>query len=207
MSSRGGFSPARRPTRFGEPVKRQPAMPMRAMRGDTGTTDPREPGQDAKLAWTRQGPARPKRPATAGSCSTGGAWTSSAVSPRADFSQDWVPGVMRSSTARAMRGRPLDRESHPFRERRFLLARYEYAPRHVVDARWLGDYKVWLEFNDGRKGVVDLADELHGEELEPLRDRHRFSQFYLDYGLASIAWLDGQDFTPEFLYDKLTPMH
>jgi len=87
-----------------------------------------------------------------------------------------------------------------------MLARYEFAPRHVVDARWLGDYKVWLEFNDGRKGVVDLADELHGEELEPLRDRDRFSQFYLDYGLASIAWLDGQDFTPEFLYDKLTPM-
>jgi hypothetical protein len=97
--------------------------------------------------------------------------------------------------------------SSSLRERRFLLARYEYAPRHVVDARYLGDYKVWLEFNDGRKGVVDLVDELHGEELEPLRDRDRFSQFYLDYGLASIAWLDGQDFTPEFLYDKLTPMH
>ena len=88
-----------------------------------------------------------------------------------------------------------------------VLARYEYAPRHVIDARYLGDYKVWLEFNDGRKGVVDLADELHGEELEPLRDRDRFSQFYLDYGLASIAWLDGQDFTPEFLYDKLRAMH
>ena len=32
-------------------------------------------------------------------------------------------------------------------------------------------------------------------------------QFYLDYGLASIAWLDGQDFTPEFLYDKLKAMN
>jgi hypothetical protein len=111
-------------------------------------------------------------------------------------------------TARAVsHAHPPGCAGHPLRERRFLLARYEYAPRHVVDARYLGDYKVWLEFNDGRKGVVDLADELHGEELEPLRDRDRFSQFYLDYGLASIAWLDGQDFTPEFLYDKLTPMH
>jgi hypothetical protein len=87
------------------------------------------------------------------------------------------------------------------------LARYEYAPRHVIEARYLHDYKVWLEFNDGRKGVVDLADELHGEELEPLRDRQRFATFYLDYGLASIAWLDGQDFAPEFLYEKLTAMH
>ena len=129
------------------------------------------------------------------------------VLPRADFSQDFRSrcdvAVDGSCHARAA-ARP---HGHPFRERRFLLARYEYAPRHVVDARWLGDYKVWLEFNDGRKGVVDLADELHGEELEPLRDRERFSQFYLDYGLASIAWLEGQDFTPEFLYDKLTPMH
>lgn len=87
------------------------------------------------------------------------------------------------------------------------MARYEHAPRHVVEARYLGDYKVWLEFNDGRKGVVDLADELHGDGREPLRDRVRFAQFYLDYGLASIAWLDGQDFKPEFLYERLKEMH
>jgi Protein of unknown function (DUF2442) len=93
------------------------------------------------------------------------------------------------------------------RERRYPLARYEHAPRHVIEARYLGDYKVWLEFNDGRKGVVDLADELHGDDMEPLRDRDRFSQFYLDYGLASIAWVEGQDFTPEFLYERLKEMH
>jgi hypothetical protein len=87
------------------------------------------------------------------------------------------------------------------------LARYEQSPRHVVEARYLGDYKVWLEFNDGRKGVVDLADELYGAEMSKLRDRDRFCQFYLDYGLASIAWLDGQDFASEFLYDKLKAMH
>ncbi|MBK9114466.1 MAG: DUF2442 domain-containing protein [Betaproteobacteria bacterium] len=87
------------------------------------------------------------------------------------------------------------------------LPRYEYSPRHVVEARYLGDYKVWLEFNDGRKGVVDLSDELHGDERSPLRNRETFSAFYLDYGLASIAWLDGADFAPEFLYEKLKEMH
>jgi hypothetical protein len=87
------------------------------------------------------------------------------------------------------------------------LARYEQTPRHVIEAKYMGDYKVWLEFNDGRKGVVDLADELHGESLEPLRDRSHFSQFYLDYGLSSIAWLSGQDFAPEFLYEKLKAMN
>lgn len=87
------------------------------------------------------------------------------------------------------------------------MARYEHAPRHVVEARYLGDYKVWLEFNDGRRGVVDLADELYGEELEPLRNRERFSEFYLDYGRATICWHEGQDFTPEFLYEKLTAVN
>ena len=87
------------------------------------------------------------------------------------------------------------------------MARYEHCPRHVVDARYIGDYKVWLEFNDGRKGVVDLADELHGESLSALRDRERFAQLYLDYGLASIAWHDGCDFAPEFLYDRLKAMN
>ncbi len=87
------------------------------------------------------------------------------------------------------------------------LPRYESSPRHVVEARYFGDYKVWLEFNDGRKGVVDLADELHGEERSPLRNRELFSEFYLDYGLASIAWQEGVDFAPEFLYERLKEMH
>src|SRR5271169_2807112 len=37
------------------------------------------------------------------------------------------------------------------------MAQYEHVPCHVVDARYLGDYKVWLEFNDGRKGEIDHA--------------------------------------------------
>jgi hypothetical protein len=89
----------------------------------------------------------------------------------------------------------------------FPLARYEHVQRQVVDARYLGDYKVYLEFNDGRKGVVDLSDELYGEEMTPLRDRNRFSQVYLDRGLATLAWHDGQDFAPEFLYERLKAMH
>ena len=58
-------------------------------------------------------------------------------------------------------------------------------------------------FHVGDSRIYRLA----GESLEPLRDRSRFSQFYLDYGLSSIAWLSGQDFAPEFLYEKLKAMN
>jgi Protein of unknown function (DUF2442) len=92
-------------------------------------------------------------------------------------------------------------------ERSQLMAQYEHVPCHVVDARYLGDYKVWLEFNDGRKGVVDLADELYGDEFESLRDRDRFAAFVLDYGLATIAWENGVDFAPDYLYERLNAVH
>lgn len=99
----------------------------------------------------------------------------------------------------------------PFPSPRFRLecplARYEQVARHVIDARYLGDYKIWLEFNDGRKGVVDLADELYGESFEPLRDLQRFAEFYIDHGLATIAWHHGADFAPDYLYDRLVAMH
>ena len=55
--------------------------------------------------------------------------------------------------------------------------------------------------------MVDLADELYGDERTSLRDQGKFSAFYLDYGLASIAWLDGADFPPEFLYERLKAMN
>jgi hypothetical protein len=116
-------------------------------------------------------------------------------------------GARRHRAARRLFRLSVVAASSTSRDRRPCLARYEQSPRHVVEARYLGDYQVWLEFNDGRKGVVDLADELYGEEMSKLRNRERFQDFYLDYGLASIAWLDGQDFAPEFLYERLKAMN
>jgi hypothetical protein len=66
-----------------------------------------------------------------------------------------------------------------------------------VAARYAGNYQVWLLFNDGRKKLVDLADELHGAIFEPLRDRERFTQLYLDCELATIAWEHGAEFAAE----------
>ena len=41
---------------------------------------------------------------------------------------------------------------------------------HVTNARYCGEYKVWLSFNDGTEGEVNLASELYGQVFEPLKD-------------------------------------
>lgn len=72
---------------------------------------------------------------------------------------------------------------------------------HVVKAKYVKDYEIELLFNDGKKGVVDLKNELWGEVFEPLKDIEYFRNFELK--LNTISWKNGADIAPEFLYEKL----
>jgi len=74
---------------------------------------------------------------------------------------------------------------------------------HVKEAKYLHDYVLWLRFNDGAEGVVDLKDKLYGEVFEPLKDIERFKSFKVDPDLETIVWDNGADLAPEFLYDKM----
>ena len=71
---------------------------------------------------------------------------------------------------------------------------------HVSEARYLHDYVVELVFNDGRRGRADLAATLNGPVFEPLRDTALFSQLRVDPELQTIAWENGADLAPEYLY-------
>lgn len=72
----------------------------------------------------------------------------------------------------------------------------------VVDARYVRDFIVWVQFADGSKGEVDLEGELWGPVFEPLRDVEYFRDFTVaEYG--TIAWPNGADIAPEFLYEKV----
>ncbi len=75
----------------------------------------------------------------------------------------------------------------------------------IVEARYLGGYKVWLRFADGVKGNVDLENDLWGEVFEPLKDQKEFGKVRLDEELHTLVWPNGADFAPEFLYQKLCP--
>jgi hypothetical protein len=74
---------------------------------------------------------------------------------------------------------------------------------HVVEARYERDYTLWLRFNDGAEGHVDLGDELYGAMFAPLKDPARFKAFRVDPELETVVWENGADFAPEFLYLRL----
>jgi hypothetical protein len=74
----------------------------------------------------------------------------------------------------------------------------------LSNARHMGDYQMWLQFADGRAGIVDLSDDLWGDDLEPLRDPGTFAELALDESLATLSWeRGGIDISPSYLYSKL----
>jgi hypothetical protein len=74
---------------------------------------------------------------------------------------------------------------------------------HVVEAKYERDYVVYLKFNDGAEGYVDLSGELYGEMFAPLKDEGMFATLKVDPELGTIVWANGADLSPEFLHDHL----
>jgi hypothetical protein len=74
---------------------------------------------------------------------------------------------------------------------------------HVVEARHVAGYTIWLRFSDGAEGEVDLTKELHGPIFEPLRNTELFRQFAVHPELKTLVWPNGADFAPEFLRSSL----
>ena len=74
---------------------------------------------------------------------------------------------------------------------------------HVREAKHLHGYVIWLKFNDGAEGEIDLESELAGEVFGPLRDPALFRQFTVDPEVQTIVWKNGADLAPEFLYEHM----
>ena len=73
----------------------------------------------------------------------------------------------------------------------------------VIAARYISGYTIWLRFNDGSEGTVDLSNELFGEVFKPLKAIDTFKTFSVNLELGTIVWPNGADFAPEFLQQIL----
>lgn len=71
----------------------------------------------------------------------------------------------------------------------------------VTDAKLVKDFVMWVRFNDGSEGEVDLSGELDGPVFEPLKDPEIFAQVRLDPDTHTLVWPNGADLAPEFLHE------
>ena len=71
---------------------------------------------------------------------------------------------------------------------------------NVSAVRHLHHHVLWLRFNDGVDGEVDLAGELAGEISAPLRYPEIFARAKVHPELRTVTWPNGTDCAPEFLH-------
>lgn len=71
---------------------------------------------------------------------------------------------------------------------------------HILDAKYIADYKISVAFDDGSCGVVDFERVVkndHRPIVQQLSNLDLFKDFKL---LArTIVWSNGVDFAPEFI--------
>ena len=66
---------------------------------------------------------------------------------------------------------------------------------HVKDAKYVSGHVLWIAFDDGTFGEVDLKGQLHGPVFEPLKDEffllksQLMKNWRLSSGLMALIWL------------------
>ncbi len=74
---------------------------------------------------------------------------------------------------------------------------------HVKEVKYVSGKKIWVSFDDGTAGEVNLDGKLSGPVFDALREDEQFSKAYLDEESETVAWPNGADLAPEFLKDLL----
>jgi len=71
----------------------------------------------------------------------------------------------------------------------------------ISGVRPMDDYKLWVRFNTGETKIFDFKPLLSKPAFAPLKDKARFANVYIDYGMT--VWDNGDiDIAPEALYEN-----
>ncbi len=74
----------------------------------------------------------------------------------------------------------------------------------ITSVKPLQDYKIYVEFVSGRKGVFDVKPYLNHGMMRELQDVHYFNQVSVLFG--AVTWPHEQDIAPETLLDEMIPI-
>ena len=74
----------------------------------------------------------------------------------------------------------------------------------VIRVEVLDEHRLWLAFDDGVEGVVDIASLVTFDGVfAPLRDPVVFAQVRVDDELGTIVWPNGADLDPSVLHERI----
>ncbi|QTA80211.1 DUF2442 [Desulfonema limicola] len=68
-------------------------------------------------------------------------------------------------------------------------------------AKPLPDYRIYVEIEDGRKGIFDMKSYLEKGVFKELKDTNYFNQVYISFG--ALTWPNEQDIAPETLLSEM----
>lgn len=74
----------------------------------------------------------------------------------------------------------------------------------VKTVKPLPDFRIYVEVQDGRKGIFDLKPYLDRGVFRELRDVHYFNQ--VGILLGAVTWPNEQDIAPETLLSEMQPV-
>ena len=77
--------------------------------------------------------------------------------------------------------------------------------KDIVEVRALDGYRLYLRFEDGVQGEVDLGKSIRFDGVfASLRDRAHFEQVSVNSDLGTVCWPSGADLDPDVLYAQIT---
>jgi len=77
--------------------------------------------------------------------------------------------------------------------------------KDIVEARPAGEYKLYLRFEDGVEGQIDLSKLIEFKGVfAPLRDVQEVAKVRVDAEHGTVSWPNGADLDPDVLYSLLT---
>ncbi len=77
--------------------------------------------------------------------------------------------------------------------------------KDIIEARAIGDHRLYLRFEDGVEGEVNVARlvEFRGV-FAPLRSTEEFARVRVHPELGTVCWPNGADLDPDALYSIVT---
>jgi hypothetical protein len=74
----------------------------------------------------------------------------------------------------------------------------------VIDVKVLDGYRLYLHFDDGAQGQVDISKLVPFKGVfEPLNDKRYFSKVSVNSDIGTICWENGADLSPTYLRENI----